>query len=442
MLYIIVIAIALIVLFVVFLFRYYFVGGLQAAPNSEILGTNTKSTNVFHQFLVNPATQRFKHDGMLLCFEKVKRKRLIVKNGKPGYYSVADQYATFGIDRSLECMRSKGLSCLAIRLVKSTLNDPKPLVLTHWVETSETNHTVRYNAYQNIKGTDYDLPKAMLDEYCAVAAHVKSKLQTGNYTHLVIACSGWNNYQDDSTELYENWIKFTKEAAIEEGRGNDFKPFLIGFTWASRWITPVISIFNKANDADELGITHVNALLWKYILPSLSNSNISIITIGHSFGARVISRAGHSRFMQKDIDKSTLIHKAIDFQGAYPNSRFRKKNGSNGRLYTVDIPVRKHFMTYSEFDNALKSAIWSAGYIGNNTSMPKLQNDSSAKNDFEFTSLDNAGRLNAYSGKKIKILVNANAIINAIESKAAGAHNDVQDKEAGQFIWEVLKVTT
>ena len=423
----------------IFLYRYFFAGGLQSAANSEILGTNTKSNNIFHQFLVNPAIQHFKHDGILLCFEKVNRNRLIVKNGKPGYYSVADQYATFSIDENLECMKSKGLSSLAITLAKSTLDDPKPMILTHWIETNEKDYTVGYNAYQTIKDMDYDLPKAMLEQYKAVAAHVKSKLQTGNYTHLIIACSGWNNYQDDSSYLYENWVKFTKDAAIADDRGNDFRPFVIGFTWASRWISPGVSIFNKANDADELGMTHVNALLWKYILPSLNNSNIPIITIGHSFGARVMSRANHSRFMQINIDQSTWIDKAIDFQGAYPYSRFCEKKGSNGGLYTVDIPVKKHFITYSEFDYAIKDPKWSAGYIGDNKSMPILQKDSLAKNDFEFTSLNDSGELNSYSGQKQKIMIDAKAVIKTIMTKAAGAHNDVQDKEAGRFIWEVLK---
>src|SRR4051812_14916301 len=92
---------------IIILYRVFFVGSLRPAPNSEILGTNTKSNNIFHQFLVNPALLHFKHDGVLLCFEKVKRKRLISKNGKPGHYSVADQYALFGIDKDLECMKSK-----------------------------------------------------------------------------------------------------------------------------------------------------------------------------------------------------------------------------------------------------------------------------------------------------------------------------------------------
>lgn len=362
---------------------------------------------------------------------------MTVKDSVRGYYSVADQYAKFGIDEDLDSMSSNGFSGLSIELLKSTLNDPKPLVLTHWLETNTNDYTVRYNVYEKIKDVDYDLPMAMLNEFKAVATLVKSKLETGNYTHLVVACSGWNNFQDDSTGLYEDWIKFSKDAAHADGM--DFRPLVIGFTWASRWIIPGISIFNKANDADELGMTHVNVLLWKYILPCINHINIPVVTIGHSFGARVMSRADHSRFLLRDVDASTWIDKAIDFQGAYPLSRFCRKKGSNGGLYTANIPVRKHFMTYSSFDYAVKNAIWST-YIGNNKSASILQNDPVAKNDFEFTSIDETGRLDSYTGEKRKILIDAEKMIKTINSRAAGAHNDVRDEEAGRFIWEVLKL--
>ncbi|MGC4038438.1 MAG: hypothetical protein QM764_20915 [Chitinophagaceae bacterium] len=333
-------------------------------------------------------------------------------------------------------MKSHELSDSAIHLAKSTINDPKPMILTHWIETNATGHIIRYNAYETIKDTDYDLPAATPVQYKIVAEHARQKLTDGNYTHVIIACSGWNNYQDDSADLYENWTQFTKSAA--EGSGTTFNPFLIGFTWASRWIIPGISIWDKANDADELGMTHVNRLIWKFLLPALSDLDIPVITIGHSFGARVLSRAIHSRFLQKNVDLSTTIDKAIDFQGAYPYTRFCAKKGFNGGLYTVDIPVKKHFMTYSEFDYAVKHAFWSLGYVADDKSEPALRNDAVAKNNFEFTAINDAGKFTADPGAKQKVLVDAKAIIKTLK-KGAGAHNDVRDKEAGQLIWEIIK---
>ncbi|MGC4038437.1 MAG: hypothetical protein QM764_20910 [Chitinophagaceae bacterium] len=54
----------------IILYRYFFVGSLRAAPNAEILGTQTKSTNIFHQFLVNPSLLRFKSDGVYSVLKK------------------------------------------------------------------------------------------------------------------------------------------------------------------------------------------------------------------------------------------------------------------------------------------------------------------------------------------------------------------------------------
>ena len=423
----------------IWLYRIYFAGALPAAPHAELLGTSTKSTSIFHQFLVNPAMlDDFKHDAILLCFEKVNRRKLIVENGRRGYYSVDAQYAAFNIDRNLEQMTAKGLH-EATRLVSSTLNDPKPIVLTHWVETTPERHTIRYSAYKSIKGVDYNLPKAGLEQFEAVTTLVKNKLQTGSFTHLVIGCSGWNNYQDHSKSLYADWLSFTKAAAEDDKRGEDYRPLFIGFTWASRWITPGLSFFNKANDADELGMTHISTLLYQYLLPALDNTRVPVITIGHSFGGRVISRANHSRFMQKGVDMSGWIDIEIDFQGAYPVTRFFEKGGSNGGLYTVDVPVKKHYMTCSEYDSAIKKPIWSVGYIGDNLSLTLLPRNPIAKNNFEFTSVDATGRFNSLAHTKPKILVDGKATISKMGSKAAGAHNDVHDEAAGRFIWEILQ---
>lgn len=425
-----------IVILVVF-YLLYSNGGNKSLPNAKILGTNSRANRSFHQFIVDPTTLRFKNDGMLLCFEKVERNRIIVVNKKKHYYSTNNQFELFDIDRDLNCMKTKDFSIRAIALIKDIFNDPKPFVLTHWVSTSRNSNKLEYNAYKTIGEQNYNLAKATINQFEEISEIVRVKFSEENFTHLVITCSGWNNYQVDSSQLYENWIKNTTEASKSGSTSTKFKPFVIGFTWSSRWIIPGVSIFNKANDADELGISHVNFFLWKCLLPSIHKQDIPILTIGHSFGARVLSRAIYSRFMLNSYDKNLFIDKSIDFQGAYPYSRYTKKANSNGKLYTIEMPVKKHYITYSKFDYALKFAFWSVGYIGNNNSISKILK-SDAKSNFYFASLDSSGRIvNGCNGKN-KILVDAKSIINKISSIASGAHNDVQDIEAGQFIWEVI----
>ncbi len=433
----------LILLFVIaaiyVVYRFYFAGGTKAVENAGILGTGTKSNNIYHQLLVNTTAFQFGHDALILCYEKVYRSKQVVVNGQPQDYSVADQYALFGIDPGLSTFKANGLKD-AVGLVKATLNDPKPIMLTHWVEARSGSINLGYSAYKDLKNKDYDLPAACMVAYAEVSELIKQKLQSGKYTHLIMACTGWNNHQDRSLKTYSNWLEQTSAAAVEDNQGENFRPFFVGFTWPSSWITPGLSFFNKANDADELGMTHVNCLLWKNIVPELKKAGISIpiISIGHSFGARVMSRAVHSRFMLQPVDAKTHINLAIDFQGAYALTRFCEKKGNNGGLYTIDIPVPLHVMTCSKFDHAIKQALWSVGYIGNTSSVASLKKRITT-NDFGYCSLDDTGRLINFPEGKRKISVDAKSIINHISSLLAGAHSDVQDKEAGRFIWEMVK---
>lgn len=433
-----VLLITIFLLLTILLYWYFFAGSSKAHPNSKILGTDAKRNNIFHQLLVDSSiSSKFNYDGILLCFEKVKRNRISVYNNIKQSYTIEKQYKTFGIDQNLTSLKNAGLSNRAINLVKCTLNDPKPLILTHWLRTTKDGGIIEYNSYDKILQSTYDLSNEMVNQYELVGALVKER--ASKYTHIIIGCSGWNNDQKDSMGLYSDWLTETKKVAIKEGKGNDFNPLFIGFTWPSRWIIPGISIFNKANDADELGMTHINMLIWKYLMPNLEGSNIPVITIGHSFGARVLSRAIHSSFMFAQNENRKLIDKAIDFQGAYPYTRYLEKKGSNGGLYTISVPVKMHFITYSKYDYAVKNALWSYGYIGNNKSALKLISDPITKESFDFTALSSSGKMISNKLAKQKILVDGKAIIKTVKSMFSGAHNDVRDYEAGQFIWEVIK---
>ena len=412
----------------------------KAVKNAEILGTESKSNNIFHQVLVQPSSFNLEHDGIIICFEKVNRKKQIVKNGLPEEYSEAMQYQLFGIDPSLKVFDEKGLSDQAKQLVKSTLNDPKPITLTHWFESVDGEKQICYDAYHELENKNYDLPKAAILEYKKIGTLIKSRLESGYYTHLLIGSTGWQNNQFHSLETYNNWIEFIGQAAKQDDSTNHFKPFFLGITWPSEWITPVISVFNKANDADETGMTHINYLLWKEIMPSIAELKVKIpvVTIGHSFGARLLSRTVHSRFMLCGIRDQNEIDLAIDLQGAYPTSRFFNKEGNNGGLYAVDIPVKRHVLTTSKSDKAVKYSFWST-YVGNNESTFKIRENNSISS-FGFAHTDSSGYLLNFPLNTRKVTVNADAMINESISKLTGAHGDVRDLEAGRFIWELIKL--
>lgn len=217
--------------------------------------------------------------------------------------------------------------------------------------------------------------------------------------------------------------------------GQVCRPFFIGITWSSFWKTPFLSAFNKANDADELGMTHLNYLLWKELLPTLkaANSGVPVVTIGHSFGARLISRMTHSRFLLNATDTSTAVDLEIDWQGAYPVSRYLEPTGNNGGLYTIDAPVKRHVITSSKNDQAVKVPFYS-NYVGNSTSVDVLKSNKSKLNKsalrYEFACVNATGR---------PYKIPAQSVVFVPASTFVADHNDVRDAEAGSFMWEWLK---
>ena len=130
------------------------------------------------------------------------------------------------------------------------------------------------------------------------------------------------------------------------------------------------------------------------------------------------------------------------FQGAYPITRFWEETGSNGRLYTADVPVKKHVTTYSKYAHAIKQAIHLKGYIGSNKSIRILQHNATAVQSFAFGEVDDNGIPGIMDGDKPKILLDAKSIIYTKSSFLVGAHGDVRNRETGRLIWEFIKKIT
>jgi hypothetical protein len=407
----------------------------KAVSGSETLGTDGDDNNVFHKLLTTPS--ELSCDGIILAFEKIKRQK-VVRQEQGKEYSVADQYRLFGIDQSLKEMDKHGFGGRAKRLVNATLNDPKPLLLTHWVEYRNGRSEIGYSAYNTLGKEKYNLASSMMEQYEALAKRIANRISQGGFTHLLIMSTGWENDQITSLDTYNRWIASTAAAAESDGASEMFVPYVVGITWPSKWATPVASVFNKANDADELGITHLNYFLWKELLPEMYSVNpkIPVITIGHSFGARILSRASHSSFLFDKFPSAAMIDLSIDFQGAYPITRFFEKRGSNGGLYTVDNRVKLHVLTTSQFDTALSTAFWSVGYAGSRKARRRMERPTSG---FGICLTNAAGEPENFQNGWKKVMVNADNFINSPRRLPSGAHADVRDAEAGKFIWELLK---
>lgn len=161
------------------------------------------------------------------------------------------------------------------KLIDRRLNDPKPLMLTHIVEYQAGVDTSLYNAYTKDDGTlllrtsevDRSLPNSLHALTEKLVPKLKARISSGDYTHVVFISMGWNNDQGVSicriSALMEN-----TQASLQ----GEFKPIVVGVTWPSvvfgsaqtetvKKLGHIGSVFNKANDGDELGVFFGNLVL-------------------------------------------------------------------------------------------------------------------------------------------------------------------------------------
>jgi len=224
---------------------------------------------------------------------------------------------------------------------------------------------------------------------------IRDEVVAGDYTHLFVMSTGWNNLQYDSFKQYNSIMRETEEVFSEHKEGAAFKPFVIGLTWDSIWgerqllevvrdISHLASYGNKADDADEVGYGIVNHLINNTLAGALSDADrdLPVIAIGHSFGARLLSRAlisaDYLENPKSDVSTS-VVDLFVGLQPAFDAGRFIK----NYRLCTHYVCLnRLHpsrglgeggpysdfsglnmpwLLTSSEGDSSNASAFWLSG---------------------------------------------------------------------------------
>ena len=118
---------------------------------------------------------------------------------------------------------------------------------------------------------NYDLYLSTKEQLDNISDYIASEVQ--DYSHIIFMSTGWNNDQYESLEFYSEWNE--KLINLGNKKGDKIRPFIIGISWASSWPTPLMDVFNKANDADELAITHINYFLWQGLMKrEESNQNL------------------------------------------------------------------------------------------------------------------------------------------------------------------------
>jgi len=262
--------------------------------------------------------------------------------------------------------------------------------------------------------------------------------EISNYDSVIIFVMGWNTSQEEAIRNFKSLYKNTISASK-----NSIHPLFIGVTWPSEWesnyipdfIVKILSFPVKAEDADELGLTWLGSLIHY----SLSDIDVPIYVVGHSFGARATTMAvfeGNILYQKEKYPKK-YIDTIISLQGAYSVNRFLKDR-RDGISHDISN-VRQIVLTSSKYDYAMDSAFWSKSYAGDD----KSYNNHCKNNTYFMCGVNTKDFQIQFNTRASKVTyLNCDSIIkNNAYLSGGGAHSDIYDKEMGEFLYKVIKAS-
>ncbi len=264
--------------------------------------------------------------------------------------------------------------------IRKRFREPKSLFVSHIVEIKpQAGVTVPrvdtiFTAYD---GNSFKEPGAdHVSRSWDVLQHtlrdeLVERIRASSATHLIVMSTGWNTPQSESLANYADWVR--EFNAKFKTTSVEIRPVYVGWSWPSDWNNKVVTKLdyqNKAHDADELGLMWANVLVNR-VLPSIkAEVPVRAVLVGHSFGARIQTRAVYSAPMivpecPSAAEAADLL---IGLQGAFSALRFIDGKGSEGypyRDYRTCGP--RVVLTFSKSDEAVDvapSSIFDGVFVG------------------------------------------------------------------------------
>lgn len=260
---------------------------------------------------------------------------------------------------------------------------------------------------------------------------------------------GWDNDQEESVRRYNALMSNLLEAARRDPAPDmAFRPLLIGVTWPSVWgwaswfdlgqlAYKLFGYGIKADDADEIGYTLANYLLNGLALDMKAafadRAPLRVVAFGHSFGARLMSRALFSDgLLRPDLENRTdtqSVDLYVSLQGAFSINRFIEGQGEEGWPY-AEFARRPTaiLLTTSANDTANPLAFWisRAEHTGGWRGLEKAR----TQPDIFAIYQDAIDCIDLGSRKQI-VVVDAASFVKD--------HNDVLDLEMGELMWSAIR---
>lgn len=434
-------------------------GGNYLEPQEKKLGTNSDLDRSFHVVADEPQGFGLRMEGFIIGIEKSERETLGVQpltddphlNSEPAGFNTENT-------RRLAKRLDDGKRTFISHLVQAKLDDKSPIPYIKnrflydvycagcaddrrpsypaWTMKTDSPYTRSWEALEKLE----DILASQLTE-----ANEKGK----PYTHVIVGTMGWNTAQE---KAIRNLNSIFGNILISQSNG--FKPLFIAITWPSEWNAPGVSLRNKANDADEIGFVWANALINQHLSSLRARASaknwptFKIVAIGHSLGARLLTRAAFSgAVLNPPVGLQNGLDLVIGLQGAFSMNRFlaEREEGQEGAPYANYKNLRgKVVLTWSEHDKAtpIANLISGANYAGAKEGYDRAS-DHRYKHHFTFYTASENGELtpdgNSESQEKRVIYINATSLIKYEVLGAGGkAHSDIYNAYMGRMLGTLI----
>lgn len=399
-------------------------------PYESALNLGSSNAKKFHSMLYFPSGTALHYPGYVVALEKSPQSTVggpkaypQVSFVKSGSYTDAEEAGSWRTANQIERFQNSDSKAVFVsHIIKNTIVGDDSVRDAPYYSKS---HCFVYNAYAarpvSLIKQNYDLAKISDWHACKISTNLDKvdaksyqlydygkyalvsleenltkDLKAGSYTHVLVIVMGWNTAQEEAIRNFNDLTGSLMAASLESVKGqqeepinrtaaiqplsnrrSNFRPLVVGITWPSYWSNSfgnVLSYSNKANDADEIGLSWLNKIVNETIPRSLkaSGSQARVVALGHSFGARAMTRAVFSAPvltpLESQFPDQTMVTSSVDLavglQGAFSINRFAPGVGSEGAPYRdyAKLKNTQLVLTASSNDEAAGSPfiLWTA----------------------------------------------------------------------------------
>ena len=335
---------------------------LRIRQAERALGTHIRYRQAFHHILRTRRPPQLGAPGIVLATEKAAIDRSDAPSAKQLLRRLHDEARQFATYRSW---------------IRRRHDEMRPTFVSHTARYDGARGdslSVVYSAYARGCRADEDAYDQGWRALLRLRQTLGEMVATYRPTHVLVVCMGWRVDQHEGIHDTAKVLERMRRAARAEAHG-DFRPLVAMITWPSNWawgpLGEVASYFTKANDADEVGMLWVNLLVHRVIAPVTKRAQLPVVAIGHSFGARILTRALVSRPLidcSEQCQRDSPVDLMIALQGAFDFERFVPGEGMEGAPYSR-LPYTsgtQWVLTYSgrDYANMVSRAVTGSLHVG------------------------------------------------------------------------------